>query len=203
MGEDDFEGDVFSLALAAAGFFIFMNLLRSLGAAGLSSGGLSFPGVAPGADIANAFGLPYAVSLAGRQFIKDQEKFSAYPYKDGSGQSVGFGHQIQPGDQLSYPLSFDEGEALFESDIAKVEALINSTVTVPLNQNQADALGDFIYRIGAGNWRQSQVLAALNQGNYAGAAQAFSHFIRTGGQISSDLVARAGQEQATFSGGVG
>lgn len=193
---DDYENDILRLLAGLAGVFIFINLARSFGLAP----GLSFSPEAPAPDFANMIGLPYTVSDAGRQAIKDQEKFSAYPYPDGNGQSVAWGHQIQPGESFSYPMSFDQGEALFSSDIAKVEGQINSTVTVPLNQNQVDALGDFIYRIGAGNWRKSQALAQLNQGNYSAAAQAFNNFIRTGGKISADLQARAQSEQSMFSG---
>jgi GH24 family phage-related lysozyme (muramidase) len=201
MAEDDFEGDLFSLALAAAGFFIFVNLVRSFSAAGASTGGLSFPGIAPGADIASMLGIPYTISDAGRASIKRLEGgFAPNPYKDGPGQSVGWGHQILPTDRLTFPLSFDQGEALFDGDIAKVEAQLNSTVNVPLNQAQVDALGDFIFRIGSGNWQKSATLQLLNQGDYAGAAQAFNHFIRTNGQVSSALQDRAAAEQSAFSG---
>lgn len=196
MARDDLEDDVLRVLAGIAGAFILLNLARSLGL----SPGLVFSPQAPGADIANMLGLPYAVSDAGRQAIKDQEKFSPYPYADGGGQSVAWGHQIQPGENFSYPMSFDQGESLFDSDIGKVESLINSSVTVPLNQNQVDALGDFIYRIGAGNWNKSQAKAQLNQGNYAAAAQAFNNFIKTGGKVSADLQARAQSEQSTFNG---
>lgn len=196
MARDDLAENVLRALAGIAGAAILLNLARSLGL----SPGLVFSPQAPGADLANMLGLPYAVSDAGRQAIKDQEKFSPYPYNDGGGQSVAWGHQIQPGESFSYPMSFDQGEALFDSDIGKVESLINSSVTVPLNQNQVDALGDFIYRIGAGNWAQSQVKAQLNAGNYAAAAAAFNHFIKTGGKVSADLVQRAANEQNTFNG---
>ena len=197
MAWEDYDDDVLRFVAGAVGLLILLNMMRSFGA---GVPGLSFPGEAPAPDLANQLGLPYAISENGRQEIKNQETFSFNPYPDGSGQSVGWGHQIQPGENFTYPLSFAMGETIFDSDIAKVEAVINSTVTVPLNQNQVDALGDFIFRIGSGNWAKSQLLADLNQGNYAAAATDFSHFVKTGGQVSSDLVARAGSEQQTFSG---
>ena len=201
MAGDD-EGDFLIQVLAGlAGAFVLFNLFRQLGQ-GYASGaaGFVFSPSAPGSDLANTLGLPYAVSQAGRDFIKQQEQFSAMPYPDGNGQSVGYGHQVQPGENFSYPMSFATGEQVFDSDIAKVEGIINSTVTVPLNQDQVDALGDFIYRIGAGNWAKSQLLADLNAGNYAAAASDFSHFVRTGGQVSSVVQARAGAEYQTVSG---
>ena len=198
--EDD--GDLVIAALAAiAGTFILLNLLRSLGQGYSSSaGGFVFSPAAPGSDFANALGVPYTVSQAGRDFIKQQEQFSATPYNDGPGQSVGYGHQILPTDNFTYPMSFATANQVFDSDMAKVENVINSTVTSPLNQDQVDAIGDFIYRIGAGNWSKSQLLADLNAGNYAAAATDFSHFVKTNGQVSSDLQARAGLESQTFSG---
>jgi lysozyme len=205
MARNDWEDDLEFGALAIAACLIFLNLFRSLTSATYAGGayggaGFSFTPAAPGADLANTLGLAYTISAAGRQNIKDEEKFSAYPYADGPGQSVGWGHQIQPGENFSYPLSFDVGEQVFESDIAKVESTINATVTVPLDQNQVDAIGDFIYRIGTGNWQKSQLLADLNAGNYAAAATDFSHFIKTNGQVSSALQARATNEQNLFSG---
>lgn len=194
--------DLVIAALAAiAGTFVLLNLLRSLGQGyASSSGGFVFSPAAPGSDLANSLGLPYAVSQAGRDFIKQQELLALNPYPDGGGQSVGYGHQIQASDNLSFPITPAIAESLFDADMAKVENLINSTVTVPLNQDQVDAIGDFIYRIGSGNWMKSQMLADLNAGNYAAAAADFSHFVKSNGQVNSALVQRAGLESQTFSG---
>jgi|SRR5579872_5773566 len=197
MAWEDYDDNVLRFVAGAVGLLVLLNMMRSFG----QSGGLTFPGVAPAPNFPNMLGLPYAISDQGRQNIKDEEKFSALPYPDGAGQSVGWGHQIQPTDHFTYPLSFAVGEAVFDSDIAHVEAVINATVNVPLDQNQVDALGDFIFRIGSGNWARSQLLADLNAGNYAAAAQDFSHFVKAGGQVSSALQQRAANEQQTFSGG--
>lgn len=197
MARADFGDELLQALAGLAGAFILINLTRAFGVAP----GVSFPPGAPSADLANMLGLPYVVSESGRQYIKDQEIFSPYPYPDGNGQSVAWGHQIQQGESFSYPMTFDQGEALFEADVSKVEAVINSTVQVPLNQNQVDALGDFIFNIGAGNWRKSAALAQLNQGDYAAAAAAFDHFTKSKGRVSPVLQARRQAEQQTFSGG--
>jgi len=202
MDGEGYDSGVLRFVAGAVGLLILINLMRDFGQGATAGGGGDyFPGVAPAPNLPNMLGLPYVISEAGRQTIKDEEIFSPMPYADGGGQSVGWGHQIQPGENFSYPLSFQVGEAIFESDIAKVEATINSTVAVPLDQDQVDAIGDFIFRIGAGNWAKSQLLADLNAGNYAAAATDFSHFVRTNGQVSAGLVQRAANEQQTFSGG--
>jgi lysozyme len=46
-------------------------------------------------------------------------------------------------------------------------------VTVPLTQNQFDALVDFAYNAGAANLRSSTLLRLLNSGDYAGASGQF------------------------------
>ena len=73
-----------------------------------------------------------------------------------------------------------------------------SAVTVPLNQNQYDALVSLAYTIGLGAFRRSTLLQLLNAGNYTGAAEQFGVFVRSGSGVSPGLVVRRAAERRLF-----
>ena len=138
--------------------------------------------------------------------IQGFESFSAsrYPDPPGSGKfSIGWGHQIQPGDpdQYSDPnfiLPRDEGDQLLRQDMAASYAAVTDNVTVDLTPNQAAALISFVYNVGVGAFEQSTMLSLLNQGDFDGAAAQFPSWIHSGGLVSNALVSRRNQEQELF-----
>lgn len=66
---------------------------------------------------------------------------------------------------------------LFETDLNTVENTIRRYVRVPLTQGQFDAVADFVFQFGAGNFGTSTLLKFLNSGNYPGAAAEFKRWI--------------------------
>lgn len=137
---------------------------------GTFSSSAPFPGQGLLSDI-----IPMNVSSAGRAFIKMQEGFSATPYSDANGQSIGYGHFIQAGENYT-SLTPLQASQLMDQDLVPVENAINNSVTVPINQNQFDALADFAYNVGVGAFKSSTLLKLLNQGNYSGASAQFSQW---------------------------
>jgi lysozyme len=136
-------------------------------------------------------------SQAGLDALRAREGFSSIPYADASGQSIGYGHFIKPGE------SFDEideatGAALLAQDVKTAEDAVNSLVKVDLSQAQFDALVSFVYNIGIGNFRGSTLLKKLNDGDYAGAAAQFDVWNRSQGSILQALADRRASEQAQF-----
>lgn len=131
-----------------------------------------FPGEGLLSDI-----IPMNVSSAGRAFIKQNEGYTQFPKADAHGtQEVGYGHQIQPGEDFSAGLSRLQASQLLDQDLVSREDAINQSVTVPINQNQFDALADFVYNVGIGAFQRSTLLTLLNQGNYASAAAQFTQW---------------------------
>ena len=57
--------------------------------------------------------------------------------------------------------------------MAWVQNCLNTKVSVPLTQNQYDALGSLIYNIGETNFGKSTLLKKLNSKDYNGAADQF------------------------------
>ncbi len=127
-----------------------------------------------------------------------------YPDPPGSGKySIGWGHQIQPGDPAQYSdpavlLPRDEGDQLLRQDMAASYAAVTNNVTAELTPNQAAALISFVYNVGVGAFEQSSMLSLLNQGDFDGAADQFPRWIHAGGLVSDELVTRRDQEQELF-----
>ena len=141
------------------------------------------------------------VSPAGRDFIKGFERLSLTKYPDAGGYSIGWGHHIATGENISSPISYQQASLLFQQDVATVESTLNSTITVPVTQDQFDALADFVFNIGSGAWQRSTLLNELNSGNYAGAAQQFARWNQAQGKVNQSLVNRRAAEQQRFSSG--
>jgi len=91
-----------------------------------------------------------------------------------------------------------QAEAGLRREIEKSERQVTRVVTVPLNQNQFDALVSFDYNVGDGALEKSTVLRRLNAGDYAGAANAFAMWNKSQGVVVPGLVSRRAKEAALF-----
>jgi lysozyme len=101
-------------------------------------------------------------------------------YRDSRGLwTIGVGHLIKPTEQwmLHAVLTDQQVEDLFKDDLKWCDDAVASAVRVPLNQNQMDALYSLCFNIGADHFKQSEVVAHLNQNNYNGAANAFMNWV--------------------------
>lgn len=120
----------------------------------------------------------------------------------GSGMwSIGYSHS---GDDVRPGMTITEAEAdrLLRADLTFFETIIKSMVTAPLNDDEFSAIVDFGYNIGTGALRRSKVLSALNNGDRAGAADAFRGWnrININGVSTEDprLTHRRETERAIF-----
>ncbi|HEX8446828.1 MAG TPA: glycoside hydrolase family protein [Sphingomonas sp.] len=89
-------------------------------------------------------------------------------------------------------------QALLVRSLRPAVETVRREVTVPLTQNQRDALTSLVYNIGEPNFRNSEVRRRLNQQDYAGAAEAFHMWRKSGGKVSRGLVDRRRREVAMF-----
>ena len=87
-----------------------------------------------------------------------------------------------------------------ESELRKIvdrhAALVEKTITVPLNQNQFDALVSLSYNLGLS--KAPTLIKRLNAGDYDGAAKAFDLYTRGGGVVLPGLVRRRKAERKLF-----
>jgi GH24 family phage-related lysozyme (muramidase) len=91
--------------------------------------------------------------------------------------TIGFGHHIASQAELSSnrgrAISQNEGEALFQHDLAAAEDAVRRHIIQPLTQNQFDALADFVFQAGQGNFTKSDIYIYTNLGDYPAAQRAF------------------------------
>lgn len=85
--------------------------------------------------------------------------------------TIGWGHTkgVSEGDTCTQ----ESADEFLAEDLAEAEAAVNKMVTVPLNQNQFDALVSFVYNEGAHALEISTLLHKLNALDYIGAAAEF------------------------------
>lgn len=113
--------------------------------------------------------------------------------------TIGYGHtgrDVIPG----LTITQDQAEALLSSDIAGAVAYVNQVVTTALQQNQFDALVDFVFNLGRAAFGGSTMLKQLNAGNFAVAATQFVLWDHAGGQVVRGLLLRRQAEQEMFQG---
>jgi lysozyme len=133
-------------------------------------------------------------------FIKANEGLILTVQPDAASQAIGYGHDLLPGE--SFPNGIDEAEAelLFQSDLAAVTECINTGVTVALTQNQFDALCDFVYNVGRGDFEASTLLRVLNLSQYAQIPSEIQRWVYSEGKVLPALVTRRQAESQLWNG---
>lgn len=132
------------------------------------------------------------------------EGFSGKAYPDPVGQtttySIGYGHQIRPGDGLSLEsvLTPAKGLQLLNQDVQATADAVIAAIPPGLNDNQIAALISLAYNIGIGAFQNSTLLSLLQSGDTVGAADQFNRWIYSGGSVNQDLVDRRAKEEGVF-----
>jgi GH24 family phage-related lysozyme (muramidase) len=130
--------------------------------------------------------------------IERFEGFVPYQYNDGTGtMTIGYGTTSADVSPLPTHLTQPAAQELLRERLArKYEPAVNG-LSVPLNQNQFDALMSLVYNCGPGamQWQIGQDLRARN---YAAAANDFCRYVYAGGRILEGLVVRRAAERRLF-----
>ena len=142
------------------------------------------------------------VSTAGIALMCSFEGLKLKAYDDGVGVwTIGFGTTIYPngikvrkGDTCTEA----QAKAYMAHDLKKFESTVNSAVTVPVNQNQFDALVSLTYNIGMGAFKESTLLKKLNLSDYKAASAQFAVWNKGGRKVMQGLVRRRADERALF-----
>lgn len=136
------------------------------------------------------------------------EGFSSKAYADPKGQtktySIGYGHQIIPGDGLDTSSIVSESEAadLLASDLQTFAECVNDSVTAELTPQQLAALYSFCYNEGCHAFKSSTLLRDINAGDLASAVDEFARWNIAAGTVNDSLVARRQKESSLFASGI-
>lgn len=142
------------------------------------------------------------ISPSGIDLICNFEGKRLTAYDDGVGVwTIGFGTTVYPngmkvkkGDTCTEA----QAKAYMAHDLKKFETAVNNAVTVPLSQNQFDALVSLAYNIGTNAFSKSTLGKKLNANDNRAAADQFDVWVNAGGKRMQGLVNRRAKEKALF-----
>lgn len=154
--------------------------------------------------VKNMLGIPELMSVSnkGVDLICEFEGEQLIAYDDGVGiWTIGFGTikypngvRVKKGDTCT----LEQAKEYMRRDLIEFEHTVNSSVKVPLNQNQFDALVSLAYNIGSSAFKSSTLAKKLNSGDYQGAADQFNVWVNAGGKRTQGLVNRRDREKLLF-----
>ncbi len=84
---------------------------------------------------------------------------------------------------------------LLKSDVKHAEKAVRRLVTVPLTQEQFDALTSFVFNVGETAFAKSTMLKKINASDCWGAGREFSRWTKAGGRELPGLVIRRASER--------
>lgn len=138
------------------------------------------------------------ISSKGVSLIKQLEGLELKAYKDSVGVlTIGYG-STGPHVTVGMTITESQAETLLKKDLSRFEKGVDDLVTVPLNQNQFDALVSFSFNLGLGNLKSSTLLRKLNSLDYIGAANEIPRWDKAGGKILKGLTRRRLAEKELF-----
>ena len=127
-------------------------------------------------------------------------RLRAYPDPGSGGDpwTIGYGHTggVRDGDECTEA----QAEDWLVEDAQNACTAVYRMARVPLAHRELDALTSFVFNLGSRALFNSTLLAKLNKGDRAGAADQFLRWVHAGGRILPGLVKRREAERAMFLG---
>lgn len=155
-------------------------------------------------QINNSCGI-YNISDKGINFIADYEDYYAEPYRglDYQNRTIGYGHVIKDGENLTY-LTKAEAKELLVNDLASYVAEVNNLVSgLDLKQHEFDALVSFGYNCGTGGLAESSLLRDIKSGcNADTIRQDFMKWCMCNGERALGLYRRRNDEANIYTKGI-
>jgi len=141
----------------------------------------------------------FTYSDNGMNLTKQFEGLRLSAYADQVGVwTIGYGH-TGPGVHAALTITQDLADAFLASDVAGAVACVNRLVTSDINQNQFDAMVDFVFNLGCASLASSTLLRFVNTGDFADAAGQFQRWDHAGAVVVPGLLLRRQAEATLFS----
>jgi lysozyme len=142
------------------------------------------------------------IAKPGLDLIKSFEGLQLTAYLDIVGvPTIGYGctNGITK-DDVKNKRSITEQQAtdMMLHELEQFENGVEKCVTIPISQNQFDALVAFSYNVGLGALQKSTLLKILNAGDVSGAAEQFLRWNKAGGAEVKGLTRRRQAERSLF-----
>ena len=144
----------------------------------------------------------HSLSNNGMRLLEQFEGLRLEAYLDSAGiATIGFGTIKYPNGskvKLDDKITKAQAKEYKLHDLKEFESTVNTSVTVPLSQNQYDALVSLSYNIGSNAFKNSTLLKKLNSGDYKGAAEQFLVWNKVNSKRVQGLVNRREAERNLF-----
>lgn len=138
----------------------------------------------------------------GMKLLEQFEGLRLEAYLDSAGiATIGFGTIKYPSGskvKLGDKTTKAQAKEYKLHDLKEFESTVNTSVKVPLTQNQYDALVSLSYNIGSGAFKNSTLLKKLNASDYKGAAEQFLVWNKVNSKRVQGLVNRREAERNLF-----
>ena len=171
----------------------------------------------PGDGLARQSAATMGMSEAGQALLRSVEALRLTPYDDQTGKdtavwvagaTIGYGHLILKGEWDTYKSGITDAaaQALFKTDLAPFEALVQKHITASLAQQEFDALALLAFNIGPGGFPSSSVVKLVNdpaaKTGYADLEAAWKAWNKSQGQVMKGLDNRRQCEWNVYTKGV-
>lgn len=140
--------------------------------------------------------------------VKRWEGFRAKAYpdpgsRDGKPVTIGYGQTRRNGKpiKLGETITEAEAEAWLLQELARVSAVVDRLVKVPLSDNQHGALVSFTYNVGDDAFAKSTLLKKLNAGDYESVPAQLSRWNKNDGKVMEGLTNRRAAEAGLWAKG--
>jgi lysozyme len=138
-------------------------------------------------------------SKTGIHLTEDFERCRLTAYPDQGGvMTIGWGHTR--GVIAGLTCTQQQADLWLWEDLGFSSAAVNKLVTVALSQDEFDALVDFVFNVGVGNFEHSTLLRLLNSGEIQQAALEFDKWDHVKGRVVQGLLRRREMETQEFEG---
>lgn len=156
-------------------------------------------------------------SQKGTDLLQGIEELHLKPYDDQTGKTtdtwvegatIGYGHLIAKQDWHLYKSGITKAEAekIFRDDLAPSVAAVNKTITVPISQQQFDAMVILAFNIGNTLFENSSVAKLVNDPNaktpYASLENAWKAWNKSQGKVNQGLINRRNSEWNIYTRGI-
>ena len=130
-------------------------------------------------------------SQAGLDLITKWEGLKLQTYICPAGKpTIGVGHVVLSGENFAGGITREKALEILASDVEKFERGIQRNISVPLSQNQFDALVSWTYNVGPAAMAKSTLMSHHNAGRVTDAANEFARWNRAGGKPMAGLTRR-------------
>lgn len=144
----------------------------------------------------------HSLSNNGMKLLEQFEGLRLEAYLDSAGiATIGFGTIKYPNGskvKLGDKITKTQAKEYKLYDLKEFESTVNTSVPVPLSQNQYDALVSISYNIGSNAFKNSTLLKKLNASDYKGAAEQFLVWNKVNSKRVQGLVNRREAERNLF-----